>query len=81
MPFILFVRADCHLCDLARAALWAHNPDLSQQVAEFDINTQAAVHDHYCLRIPVLRHEPSQQELNWPFDTEQLRAWLIAVAQ
>jgi hypothetical protein len=32
--------------------------------------------DKYGLLIPVLQHELSQSQLNWPFDIDQVRAFI-----
>ena len=70
---ILFQRDDCHLCDLAL--------DLLAQVRapEFDsvfIDDDAVLEARYGERVPVLRDEDGERELDWPFDAATLRAWL-----
>lgn len=67
-PLILYVRADCHLCDqvitmLDRAGLhWR----------PVDIDDDAELFERYGLRIPVLRRPDSGRELFFPFDEERL---------
>ena len=71
---VLFGREDCHLCDLAQ-----------------DVLAQAGIHPHlvdieddlehlrrYAVRIPVLRHVATGDELDWPFDASAARNFLEA---
>ena len=73
MPFILYQRDDCHLCDLALDVLAA------ARVPEFDsvfIDGDDALEGRYGTRIPVLRDAGRGVELDWPFDADGLRRWL-----
>jgi hypothetical protein len=70
---ILYQRDDCHLCDLALDALAA------ARVPEFDsvfIDGDDALEQRYGIRVPVLRDERRDAELNWPFDAGTLQEWL-----
>ncbi len=70
---ILYQRDDCHLCDLALAVLAA------ARVPEFDsvfIDGDAALEARYGLRVPVLREEVREHELDWPFDAARLHTFL-----
>lgn len=69
----LYQRDDCHLCDLALALL------AQLRAPEFDsvfIDGDSALESRYGTRVPVLRDELRDIELDWPFDTEALRRWL-----
>jgi hypothetical protein len=69
---ILYQRDDCKLCDEAVALLAA------VRVPEFEsvwIDDDAQLEARYGERVPVLRDEASGRELDWPFDTETLRAF------
>ncbi|MGA7296045.1 MAG: glutaredoxin family protein [Rhodanobacteraceae bacterium] len=72
MPsLILFQRDDCHLCDQALALLAAAGvPDFESVWIDGD----AALEARYGERVPVLRHRASGEELDWPFDSQALRA-------
>jgi hypothetical protein len=62
--FVLFQRDDCHLCDLALAAL------ADARFPEFDsvfIDDDDALEARYGHRVPVLRRGDGR-ELDWPFD-------------
>ncbi|MGB8635345.1 MAG: glutaredoxin family protein [Rhodanobacteraceae bacterium] len=72
MPsLILYQRDDCHLCDQALALLAAAGvPDFESVWIDGD----AALEARYGERVPVLRHRASGEELDWPFDSQALRA-------
>ncbi len=75
MRATLFQRDDCHLCDLALLALaQAHAPEFESVFIDGDQSLEA----RYGLRVPVLRCEPSEIELDWPFDPDALRALLTS---
>jgi Glutaredoxin-like domain (DUF836) len=72
---ILIQRDHCHLCELAWAIL------AQAQVPEFEsvwIDDDAALEARYGLRVPVLLHQTSGAELDWPFTAEQVRALQIS---
>jgi len=76
LPLILYQRDDCHLCDLALEALAA------ARVPDFEsvfIDDDATLEERYGVRVPVLRDDASDAELDWPFDAAQLQAWLQRV--
>lgn len=68
----LFVRAECHLCELAIGVL--HETGIA--MAQIDIDDDLDLAVRYGLRIPVLRDGGSGLELDWPFDAAAVRAWL-----
>ena len=71
----LFQRDDCHLCDLALAVL------AEVRAPEFEsvfIDGDDALEARYGERVPVLRDESRGVELEWPFDAQRLRGWLLA---
>lgn len=75
MRLTLYQRDDCHLCDLALAVLAA------ARVPEFEsvfIDDDDALEAAYGVRVPVLRREDTQDELDWPFDATRLRGFLAA---
>ena len=70
---VLFQRDDCHLCDLALDVLAA------ARVPEFDsvfIDSDAVLEGRYGVRVPVLRDEGRNLELDWPFDVARVRGFL-----
>ena len=71
----LFGTLGCHLCELAEAEVMP----LVQHgllVELIDIVDSEALFGAYGLRIPVLRRVDTGAELDWPFDTEQIVAFL-----
>jgi len=69
----LYQRDDCHLCDLALDVLAA------VRVPEFDsvfIDGDDALEQRYGIRVPVLRDERRDIELDWPFDAGRVQAFL-----
>ncbi|GLK90669.1 glutaredoxin family protein [Pseudomonas turukhanskensis] len=71
----LFGTLGCHLCEVAEALLmpFVEHGLLVELVDIGDDETQV---DLYSLRIPVLRRCDSGAELNWPFDADQVAAFL-----
>ncbi|MBD9359336.1 glutaredoxin family protein [Methylomonas fluvii] len=73
--FILFGTEGCHLCEEAEALLVVAGLDFTSR----DIMDNEQWQGKYGLLIPVLWHAPSQKQLNWPFDSLQLKAFSIVV--
>ena len=74
MRLVLYQRDDCPLCDHALAVLAA------ARAPEFDsvwIDDNAALESRYGSRVPVLRDEDSDRELDWPFAPEALQAFML----
>lgn len=71
----LFGTLGCHLCEVAEALLmpFVENGLLVELI---DIAEHEEMVEQYGLRIPVLRRCDSGSELNWPFDAEQVVAFL-----
>ena len=72
MALILYQRDHCHLCDQALAALAV------ARVPEFEsvfIDDDDALEGRYGLRVPVLRDDARDAELDWPFDADGLRGF------
>lgn len=69
MKLILLGTSACHLCEMAEALLSpivTNYPHL--QLDLIDIAEQTQWQEKYAIRIPVLLHPQTQQELGWPFD-------------
>jgi len=72
MPLTLFQRDACHLCDQAVEVL------AQTRAGQFDsvfVDGDATLEAAYGERVPVLR-DARGRELDWPFDSAALRAWL-----
>jgi hypothetical protein len=74
MSLILYPRDDCHLCDLALAVLAdVRSPEFESVFIDDDAELEA----RYGIRVPVLRDVARGVELDWPFDAQRLRGWLV----
>ena len=71
----LFQRDDCHLCDLALGVLAEARAPAFESVF---IDDDPGLEERYGIRVPVLRDEDGGVELDWPFDTERVRAFVGA---
>lgn len=73
---VLYHTAHCHLCEEAAAMCAAVlNPDYFE-VYQVDIVDSDVLVERYGVRIPVLRDDALDAELGWPFDVDQLIAFL-----
>lgn len=74
---LLFGTQGCHLCEEAAFMIGAAVP-VSRDWQALDIVDDPALLHRYGTRIPVLRHEASGDELEWPFDAGEVRIFLTA---
>ena len=65
----------CHLCEIAKAELLPL-VEHGLLVELVDIGDSEAMVEQYGLRIPVLRRVDTGAELDWPFDQNQMVAFL-----
>ena len=66
----------CHLCEEAEAMLLATlNPEFFE-INKLDIADDDVLVERYGVRIPVLRRDADESELNWPFDVAALIQFL-----
>ncbi|NVZ20513.1 glutaredoxin family protein [Pseudomonas costantinii] len=65
----------CHLCEIAEAEVMPL-VEHGLLVELVDIADPEDLTEAYGLRIPVLRRVDTGAELDWPFDTEQVVAFL-----
>jgi len=73
MTLSLIQRDDCPLCDDAYQVL------VDAGVADFDpvwIDGDTGLEGLYGSRVPVLRREDSNAELDWPFDADAVRQFI-----
>lgn len=71
----LFGTLGCHLCELAEDVLMPL-VEHGLMVELVDIADSEAMVEAYGLRIPVLRRVDTRAELDWPFDADQVVAFL-----
>ncbi|HLD68725.1 MAG TPA: glutaredoxin family protein [Pseudomonas sp.] len=65
----------CHLCEQAEAVLMPF-VEHGLLVELIDIAEREDWVDDYALRIPVLRRLDNGDELDWPFEAEQIASFL-----
>ncbi len=68
----LYSTEGCHLCGMAFDLTKQLN--ISHQVEIVDIAFDDELFSRYGVTIPVLNYQGN--ELNWPFDLQQLQLWL-----
>ncbi len=71
---VLYTTAGCHLCEQALQLLEANQ----LQISLVEIADDDQLFERYGLRIPVAA-TGAGEELDWPFDQQQLQAWLEGV--
>lgn len=73
----LYGTVGCHLCHEAKA-LVEGLPEVERWcLIERDIAGHDELYDRYGTRIPVLQRADDSRELDWPFETEQVRRLLV----
>lgn len=70
--FILYGTEGCHLCEDAEQLMTATGIAFETR----DIIHDDLAHQRYAIRIPVLVHQQTEMELNWPFDSAQLQFFI-----
>ncbi|QJY41039.1 glutaredoxin family protein [Vibrio cholerae] len=68
----LYSTEGCHLCEMAYALL--NEVGLTKQVDVVEIAFNDELFSRYAVSIPVVTYQGN--ELNWPFDIQELREWL-----
>ena len=71
----LFGTLGCHLCEIAEAELLPL-VERGLLVELMDISESEVMFETYSLRIPVLRRVDTGAELDWPFNADQVVAFL-----
>ncbi|BBP75753.1 glutaredoxin family protein [Pseudomonas gingeri NCPPB 3146 = LMG 5327] len=71
----LFGTLGCHLCEVAESVLMPL-VEHGLMVELVDIADSEELFETYSLRIPVLRRADNGAELGWPFDAEQVVAFV-----
>lgn len=71
----LFGTLGCHLCEIAEVEIMPL-VEHGLLVELVDITDPDDLTEAYGLRIPVLRRVDTGAELDWPFDTKQIVAFL-----
>ena len=82
VPFTLYSRSWCHLCDDLHAALLAlQGPGEHFEVAVVDVDADPALVERFDELVPVLFGDPARAELcHYFLDAAAARAWADACA-
>lgn len=77
VKLLLLGTAGCHLCEEAEAIIEACRTQVEQLIIEtVDIAEQTQWQADYAVRIPVLYHPATQQDLRWPFDRNDVNEFI-----
>ena len=71
--FVLFSTDCCHLCDQAIALIEPIATDLNVLIEVIDIAESEGLLEKYGLSIPVLANVDANIELNWPFNSADVK--------
>ena len=73
----LYTTLGCHLCDEAKLLLvdLVEN-GLELSLTEIDIADSDDLIEQYGIRIPVIRTAGREDDLGWPFNSQQLQTYL-----
>ncbi len=77
MTFVLFGTDGCHLCDIAAQVVVVAAEGIEVTLYQEDIAESDHLVERYATRIPVILNELTEQELDWPFNEEQARKFLL----
>jgi glutaredoxin len=76
VAFTIYGTDGCHLCEDADKLLQQAASVLPITYHYIDIADDETLVERYGIRIPVIRHDSSSDELGWPFDFENMLSWL-----
>lgn len=76
IKLLLYSTSHCHLCELAQELLESTLDASRFEWEIIDIASSQAMVESYGVRIPVVQDTRNQRELGWPFDQQQLLAFL-----
>jgi len=78
---MLFGTSGCHLCEQAESIINDCLLDYAELIIEaIDIAEQEQWQEQYAIRIPVLYHPETKQELGWPFDQADVKEFINSLA-
>ena len=77
MSFVLFGTSGCHLCEEAEMLMAAGFDKIKLET--IDIAEQEQWQEKYAIKIPVLYHSESGNELFWPFTETDVNEFVRAV--
>lgn len=72
---MLFGTTGCHLCEEAESII-ANCQQAQLKIKYIDIAVDEQWQEKYAIRIPVLYHPETKQELGWPFTLSQVQTFI-----
>ena len=72
----LYTTLGCHLCEIAESMVQSRKEAFAIDLVPVEISDDDALVEQYGVSIPVLKKAENEEELGWPFDHEQLSAFL-----
>jgi len=78
MKVLLYTTSGCHLCEQALVLLQELQPSMGFLIEAVEIADSDDLIEAYGIRIPVIQYANSTDELGWPFNSEQLAAFLTS---
>ncbi len=80
MQLLLYTTDYCQLCEEAEELIYRVLSGYQYEIEKVDVSESGELINDYGLRIPVLGIvEHKLQELDWPFDADQLKDFLKQV--
>ena len=78
---LLLGTAGCHLCEQAEQIINECLPNsIDLTIKTIDSAEQEQWQRQYAIRIPVLYHPETKNELGWPFDQQQVEKFFIELS-
>ena len=73
---LFYTTLGCHLCDIAKSLIDPVLQGTEYQLVSVEISEDEQLMEAYGIKIPVLKDPSRGIELSWPFEHEQLVAFL-----
>ena len=73
MRVVLYSRAGCHLCDVAREVLLAERTSVAFDLVEVDVGGDDDLEREYGIRIPVVKID-GEERFEYEVDAAELRS-------
>ncbi len=73
----LYSTSHCHLCEQAESLLMSLSEQYDIQWHTIEITEDDKLMQMYEIKIPVIKRTDNDNELNWPFTSQQLIQFLI----
>ena len=81
MRLLLFGTSGCHLCEQAKEIIQdCLTERFDKWIEIIDIAEFEQWQTQYAIRIPVLYHPETRNELGWPFDRTQVKEFIIELS-